>query len=164
VKTSTGSFYQWGLTGVTGTTGANLTPNATGGTSSTWDLLSITGLALGGTGDVTIKPMFLPTTNLASGSVAAGTTWDIIHLNTPATANYVAMFKLDPTTLATFATDVGSNPGYASSNFQLVADGNDIAIQVNTAPEPTSMMLLGLGVGGLAMRRRRRAVKEDSSK
>jgi fibronectin-binding autotransporter adhesin len=144
-----GSTYRWGLANATGTAGTD------------WDLLNVSGLTIGIAGDVTIKAVVISS---APQTPAAGTTyWDIINTGSnAAAANAIAanMFVLDTSSL-NFATDV------AATSFQLVQDpGNlsDIAIQVSAAPEPTSMMLLGLGVGGLAMRRRRRAVKDDSSK
>jgi autotransporter-associated beta strand protein len=147
---STGSTYRWGLANVNGTT-----------PGTDWDLLNINGLQTGSAqiGDVTIRAVVIG----APLTAAPGTIWDIINTDSSATAaNAIVaqMFKLDTSSL-NFATDVGA------SSFSVIQDPtnlNDIAIQVNAAPEPTSMMLLGLGVGGLAMRRRRRSVNADATK
>jgi autotransporter-associated beta strand protein len=137
-----GSTYQWGLA------------NAIGIAGTDWDLLRLSGLTVGGSGDVTIKAVVISS---APQTPVDGTIWDVINTGdntgtTAAAAIAANMFVLDTSTLH-FASDVNA------TSFSVVQDPNnlgDIAIQVSAAPEPTSMMLLGLGVGGLAMRRRRR--------
>jgi autotransporter-associated beta strand protein len=139
---STGSYYQWGLLSAT---------NVTGGAGHDWDLLAISGLLAANTGDVIIKPIALSSSPTA---LANTTIWDIAGGTTStgaAIGTLYSQFQLDPTALAIFAGDVG----VPSSSFSVVNDGGDVAIQFTAAPEPTSMMLLGLGVSGLALRRRR---------
>jgi hypothetical protein len=84
-------------------------------------------------------------------------------------ANYAtlaAKFQLDTSGLATFASTVGATTGY--SNFSIgddSANGGEIYINYSAAPEPTSMMLLAVGAGGMTLRRRRRRVRNrDAAK
>jgi len=58
------------------------------------------------------------------------------------------------------ATDNGNGFGFGNDNF--FVDSGSIQIRFSAVPEPTSLSVLGLGVGGLLARRRRRRVANVS--
>lgn len=143
-----GATYLWKMTNAAGTAG----------NSSGWDNLALNTLAISGTGSfVTVQPI----------SVGGG------FLNTPA-ANFVpsqnyqwtiatlsgggggaalaAQFHLDTNALSTFAAANNTSPSY----FSVTSDPSDVYISYTPTPEPTSLALVGLGAGGLLLRRRRR--------
>jgi autotransporter-associated beta strand protein len=137
--------------------GADTSPFTNAGTN--WDVLSITNLSVTNTVDV------VPIAITGATSFNPGTNYQF-DIATNVGANYAtlaAKFQLDMSALTnTFAPAVGAN----SSNFSIgddSANGGEIYINYSAAPEPTSMMLLGLGVCGMTLRRRRRASKTAES-
>ena len=67
-------------------------------------------------------------------------------------ASYYAVGNISGTTGASSPTDLGINTGWGSTEY-LTSGGYTVA--VGAVPEPTSGLLLLLGVGALALRRRR---------
>jgi autotransporter-associated beta strand protein len=146
---STTSTYTWGFT-----------------TPSTYDTLTVNTLSIGGStsasnSTVDLLPVAVGTLSGFSNQVAGPHSFEIITGSVAQDTNALAQqFHLDATAVAAFTSEIGaSGPVTFSGDLS-----GDVFVNYNAAPEPTSMMLLGLGVGGLAMRRRRRAVKEDFSK
>jgi autotransporter-associated beta strand protein len=130
-----------------------VTPGA--GAGSTYDSLAISSLSVSGTVDV--LPIFVGTASTLTGSYYS---FEIISGTGNTTVGLETQFKLD--SLTPFA-NLGLANDPADYSFATDTTG-DVFINYNAAPEPTSMMLLGLGVGGLAMRRRRRTVTPDVAK
>jgi hypothetical protein len=129
--------------------------NATGAGGTGFDTLAVTGLSIGTVVDVV--PISLGSAQ-ASFNPSGSYTWDIVS-GTASGGGQVgtlfAQFQLDGSAL-NGPTGFAASLNAAPSNFSIVDDDGDVAIQYNATPEPTSMMLLGLGAGGLMMRRRRR--------
>jgi autotransporter-associated beta strand protein len=146
----------------TGSTGTQVTydwklANAATAAGAGYDTLAVTGLSVGNVVDVV--PIALST---AAGSFDSSTnyTWDIVSGTGAGTL--AGKFQLDTSGLSSFASTLGVSP----SSFSIVDDmgTGDVAIQYSGAPEPTSMMLLTVGLAGVAVLRRRRvAVKDKSS-
>ena len=146
--------YDWKIANFGATT------SGTVGTAGTdFDLLAVTGLSVGagGVSVVTVAPTILPQSGFDPSQTY---TWDIVSgtaFGGGAVGTLFSSFHLD-------ATGLASALSVPSTNFSVVDDmsTDDIAIYYSGAPEPTSMMLLGIGVGGMALRRRRRAVCASS--
>jgi fibronectin-binding autotransporter adhesin len=147
-----GATYLWKINSATG--GA--------GSSTGWDQLQLQGLSLasGTSGSaVTIEPVSF--SGVTPGAMANFNKTQLFKwavINVPATGALppASNFVLDTNALSTFA----SANGVSTSAFSILegADpggGNDVYVQFNPAPEPTSLTLLGLGAAGLMLRRRR---------
>jgi hypothetical protein len=147
---ATSSTYNWGLKNVTGTAGTN------------WDLLHISNLVTGSPNDVTVIPVVLNSSS--PGTATPGQMWDIASGSSGANpiSSLASQFQLttNAAAISAFAASIGATGG----SFSIVPDPDgDVAIQYAAAPEPTSMMLLGLGAGGLMLRRRRRQVVKSET-
>jgi autotransporter-associated beta strand protein len=134
----TTSTYKWGFT-----------------TPSTYDTLTINTLSIGTGSTVDLLPVVVGTLSGFSNQAAGPQSFEIIHGSVAQDTQSLlaSQFYLDVPSLAAFTSEINAVPG--SITFSGDPNG-DVFINYNAAPEPTSMMLLGLGVGGLAMRRRRR--------
>ncbi|HEY2588860.1 MAG TPA: autotransporter-associated beta strand repeat-containing protein, partial [Tepidisphaeraceae bacterium] len=169
-----------GATTFTGGSGAVGSPNngttylwkinaATGGAGSPtgWDQLQVQTLSVApgaGGSFVTIQPISF------SGATPGGMAgfdknqiyrWAAINVPVGVALPPASNFVLDTNALSAFA----AANGVPTSMFSIIegADptagmGNDVFVQFNPAPEPTSLTLLGLGAAGLLLRRRRVAV------
>jgi hypothetical protein len=156
--TSFGTSVGTGATQVTydfkfNTPDVGLNSGASAGTA--YDSLAISSLLVSDT--VNVVPIFVGSTSPLTGPYYS---FEIISGTGNSTVALQTQFKLS--SIAPFVNNLGlaNNP----ADYSFATDtGGDVFVNYNAAPEPTSMMLLGLGVGGLAMRRRRRAVKAVSS-
>jgi hypothetical protein len=168
-------------TGVPNTT-LTADPTAVGGN---WDVMSMTTLnvisssgrfniqilpvAVGGAGpgfadasnyvwqvaDVNSGNIYVNSVNIANASIS-----NPVNGQTTPLAALQSAFTLDISALGALN---GGNNNVFNSNVSIGmlpdgAGGEDIVVNYVAAPEPTSFALLGLGLGGLAMRRRRRRV------
>ncbi|HEY2586632.1 MAG TPA: autotransporter-associated beta strand repeat-containing protein [Tepidisphaeraceae bacterium] len=142
-----GATYVWKMSNATGAAG----------NSSGWDSLALNTLAMSGSGSfITIQPIsvgggFLNTP--AANFVPSQTyQWTIATLSGGGGgAALAAQFHLDTNALSTFAAANNTSPNF----FAVTSDPGDVYISYNPAPEPTSLGLVGLGAGGLLLRRRR---------
>lgn len=157
---STGGTYAWKLNlanaGTGGTSAAS--PN-TDKTGANWDQLSMNALAVNASaGGFTINISSIGAAS-GGGSFNPGLTYAWVVANVPAASG--------PTNLAAanaaLAVNSGSftpSGGVFSALFEAPSNdpGNtDLVVTFTPAPEPTSVMLFGIGAGALLMRRRRAA-------
>jgi fibronectin-binding autotransporter adhesin len=163
--TAAGSVGKLTLAGASNTFGAGTTSgqqttydwklaSATAAAGVGYDLISVSGLSVGGSVDVV--PIALSGSSATFNS-SSTFTWDILGGTTSSAASVgtlASQFHLDTTQLPAFAASLGANP----SSFSIINDASDgdIAIQYAPAPEPTALMLLGMGAGAMTLRRRRR--------
>jgi fibronectin-binding autotransporter adhesin len=163
--TAAGSVGKLTLAGASNTFGAGPTSgqqttydwklaSATAAAGVGYDLISVSGLSVGGSVDVV--PIALSGSSATFNS-SSTFTWDILGGTTSSAASVgtlASQFHLDTTQLPAFAASLGANP----SSFSIINDASDgdIAIQYAPAPEPTALMLLGMGAGAMTLRRRRR--------
>jgi autotransporter-associated beta strand protein len=174
--------YQWKVNG-TATTGS--TPvqvsngGATVGTTDTagganWDMLAVQTLNVTATSTTPFNINVVPLTSSTGFNPGGVYTWTIadvtgangIYLNGANDAGTLQGATTSPfgallAALNLNASQLSTLYGASASGFSLgvTSDGGageDIVINYNAAPEPTSLMLLGLGAGGLLLRRRRR--------
>jgi autotransporter-associated beta strand protein len=142
--------YNWKFTNADATNG--LGTNA----GTFYDTLSITTLSVTGAVDViasAISPVQLDPTLTYQFKIISGT-------GSGDTNSAATQFHLDNSSYAAFQS---ANLATTAADYSFSGDtSGDVFINYNAAPEPTSMMLLGLGVGGLALRRRRRTVKSST--
>jgi autotransporter-associated beta strand protein len=148
-----GTTYLWKINSAVG--GA--------GQSTGWDQLQLQSLSVAsgaGGNVVTLQPISF--SGAAPGAMAGFNKtqtyrWAAINVPSGGTLPPASNFVLDTNALSAFAA-ANSVP---TSMFSIVegadpSSGNDVFVQFNPAPEPTSLSLLGLGAAGLLLRRRRR--------
>jgi autotransporter-associated beta strand protein len=148
--------------GGTLTSGAGLTDAATyawkfnnpsgtpiGGAGTNWDDLAVSGLT-SVNGTFNIEAVALSTVTHIDPSQSYQ--FAIFTNGGSNDTGLSTMFHLDANAVSQALT---GSTSYAA-NFSLSDDGGDVYINFSAAPEPTSLALLGIGFGGLAMRRRRR--------
>lgn len=140
--------------------------NATGtpGAASGWDLLSLTQLAATANNGTVVLYGLNPTaaTPNTAGAVSNfnntnSYNWVIATVSGASTANLANLAASLQLNTSNFTNNNPLAPGYA---FSLGAQddavsGSDLIISYSPAPEPTSLVMLGLGAGGLMLRRRR---------
>ena len=147
-----GTTYLWKINSATGGAGA----------STGWDELQLQTLAVApGTGGtvVTIQPVsFNGSTPGGMAGFNSGQTfrWAVINVPSAGALPPASNFVLDTNALSAFA----AANNVPTSSFSILegpdpSSGNDVFVQFSPAPEPTGLMLLGLGAAGLLLRRRR---------
>lgn len=170
-----GASYNWKLN-TNSPTGAmtpatTTTPGTTdpGGAGANWDMLSMQTLNLVASPTNQFTVNVIPLASSTTFNPNQSYEWTIadvknangIYLNGSNTAatlgtNYANL-------LASMTLNVPSSmtsSAVAPFNLGVVPDGGsgeDLVVTYSGAPEPTSMMLLGLGAGGMLLRRRRRS-------
>lgn len=136
------SIYLWKINNASGTPGS-----AVG-----WDKLALSGLSVGtGTHGVDVQMTAVGAGGLLSGfDPTQNYQWLIATVPSGGTS-LAAKFHLDSAAVSTFITN---NPGTKNA-FSIASDSTDIYVSYTGAPEPTSLALLGIGAGGVLLRRRR---------
>ena len=148
---SNGGKYAWKISKVSGS----------GGTSSGWDSLTMASLNITSTS----SPFKIALVNSTGGgfALAAGQSFKIADINGPVTLNGTTVTNFS--TLAAYVAVDASGLGLADGGFHLsfVSDGaanRDLMMfsdaNQNATPEPTTVVLLGLGSSVLLSRRRRK--------
>jgi fibronectin-binding autotransporter adhesin len=156
---SAGGSYTWKLNTNNATSNATASGGTTdpGGAGANWDMVSVSTLNVASSGSFTIN--LTPFSGSGSNAFNAQSpyTWSIADIST-GQGNYASLLahlQLNAAPLAT-ATSTPAND-YSLGLISDGGSGQDLVVNYSPAPEPTSMALLGLGAGGLLLRRRRRA-------
>lgn len=177
---ASGATYAWKVNAGTPTAS---TPVPVGGVGTTelqttttaagthWDTLSMTSLSINATPLSQFNILVVPTgTSASSFNPGAVYTWTIadvtsgnVSVGGGPVVNYsgpTGATNLQAQLQGLFALNTAALPSANPSFFSVGAlpdggAGDDIVISYNPAPEPTSLLMLGLGAGGLMLRRRR---------
>ena len=135
-----------------------------------WDTLAMSTLSIQATSSsspftINIVPTTASTFTTSDPYTIADITTGYVTIGNGAATNYASNSAALTTALQTLQADrllvlnvpplLGHSSDYTLSAISDGGTGNDIVISYSAAPEPTSLLMLGIGAGALLLRRRR---------